>query len=327
MAKAHEVDHTLSRGSLHCLGRPHFPLADLESAKWSGLGMWFPRQNDFLHILWSYSVSEGRRMLMKIVAILATYNEERFVRNCIRNLVSQGASIYLIDNDSTDATVPIAVEAAGNALIGMESFPRDGVYTWKPILEQKEQIANSSGADWFMHVDADEIHLPPLGSPTLAHAFREAEKAGYNAVNFIEFTFMPVAESPNHDHDNYLDAIRWYYPFRPFEARLTRAWKQQDSGVELAWSGGHQVRFPGLNIDRRSFRMKHYIFISVDQLRRKYIQRRYDASEVRNGWHGWRANLKGKKIVLSAASQLRRTTSDDDLDASDPRTTHYLADL
>src|SRR5262245_63675790 len=51
---------------------------------------------------WSYSVSEGRHMLMKIVAILATYNEERFVRNCIRNLVSQGASIYLIDNDSTD---------------------------------------------------------------------------------------------------------------------------------------------------------------------------------------------------------------------------------
>ncbi len=31
---------------------------------------------------------------MKIVAILATYNEERFVANCVRNLVAQGASIY-----------------------------------------------------------------------------------------------------------------------------------------------------------------------------------------------------------------------------------------
>jgi len=264
---------------------------------------------------------------MKIVAILATYNEERFVGNCIRNLLAQGASIYLIDNDSTDATVAIAVEAAGNALIGMESFPRDGVYTWESILKRKEQIANSFDVDWVMHVDADEIHLPPISSRTLADAFQEAEKTGYNAANFIEFTFVPVAESPDHDHDKYLDSMRWYYPFRPSESFLTRAWKQQDTGVELAWSGGHQVRFPGLNIDRRSFRMKHYMFTSVDQLHRKYVQRCYDAHEIRRGWHGWRADLKGKKIVLPVASQLRRTTSDDDLNGSDPRATHYLADL
>jgi glycosyltransferase involved in cell wall biosynthesis len=264
---------------------------------------------------------------MKIIAILATYNEERFVRNCIRNLLSQGASIYLIDNDSTDATVAIAVEAAGNALIGMESFPRDGVYTWEPILKRKEQIANSLDTDWLMHVDADEVHLPPFGSTTLAEAFQEAEKAGYNAANFIEFTFVPVAESPDHDHDEYLRSMRWYYPFRPTESFLTRAWKRQDTGVELAWSGGHQLRFHGLNIDRRPFRMKHYMFISVDQLHRKYVQRRYDACEIRKGWHGWRANLKGKNVALPAASQLRRTFSDDDLDSSAARQTHYLAEL
>jgi glycosyltransferase involved in cell wall biosynthesis len=264
---------------------------------------------------------------MKIVAILATYNEERFVGNCIRNLVSQGASIYLIDNHSTDATVPIAVKAAGNALIRMESFPRDGTYRWEPILKRKEQIANSLDADWLMHVDADEIHLPPFGSPTLAYAFEEAEKAGYNAANFVEFTFVPVAESPDHDQDKYLDSMRWYYPFRPSESFLTRAWKQQDGGVELAWSGGHQLRFHGLNIDRRSFRMKHYMFVSVDQLVRKYIQRRYDPSEIKKGWHGWRANLDPKNILLPIASQLRCTISDDDLDLSNPRTTHYLADL
>ena len=264
---------------------------------------------------------------MKIVAILATYNEERFVGNCIRNLLAQGASIYLIDNDSTDATVAIAVEAAGNALIGMESFPRDGVYTWEPILKRKEQIANSLNVDWFMHVDADEIHLPPLGSRTLAHAFEEAEEAGHNAANFLEFTFVPVAESPDHDHTNYLDTMRWYYPFKSPEACLMRAWKRQHTGVELAWSGGHQVRFPGLNIDRRLFRMKHYMFVSIDQLVSKYIQRRYDPSEIRKGWHGWRASLEGKKIVLPLASQLRCTISDDDLDSSDPRMTHYLAEL
>ena len=264
---------------------------------------------------------------MKIVAILATYNEQRFVGNCIRNLVSQGASIYLIDNQSTDATIQVALEAAGDALVGMESFPRDDVYPWEAILKRKEQIANQMDADWFMHVDADEIHLPPLGSPTLAHALREAEEAGYNAVNFVEFTFMPVAESPNHDIGNYLDTMRWYYPFKPREAFLMRAWKRQHVDVELAWSGGHQVRFPNLNIDARSFRLKHYMFVSIDQLVRKYVQRRYDTSEIKRGWHGWRANVAGKKFVLPAAFQLRYTTSDDDLDASNPRTRHYLADV
>ena len=47
---------------------------------------------------------------MKLVAILATYNEERFVANCARNLVAQEASIYLIDNESTDATIRRARE-------------------------------------------------------------------------------------------------------------------------------------------------------------------------------------------------------------------------
>jgi glycosyltransferase involved in cell wall biosynthesis len=264
---------------------------------------------------------------MQLVAILATYNEERFVANCVRNLVAQGASIYLIDNESTDATIRHVRETAGNALLGVESFPRHGIYSWQPILERKEQIANRIEADWLMHVDADEIHLPPLGSPTLAHAFQEAEEAGHNVANFAEFTFIPVAESPNHDHGNYLDTMRWYYPFKSAEMHLMRAWKRQPADVTFAWSGGHQVRFPGLNVDQRFFRIKHYMFVSVDQLVEKYVQRRYDKREVRNGWHGWRATLRREKILLPLASQLRRTISDDGLDASDPRTTHYLADL
>ena len=73
---------------------------------------------------------------MKLVAILATYNEERFVANCVRNLVGQGALIYLIDNESTDETIRHVRETAGNALVGVESFPRHGIYSWQPILER-----------------------------------------------------------------------------------------------------------------------------------------------------------------------------------------------
>ena len=45
---------------------------------------------------------------MRVVALLATYNEERFVGGCIEHLQRQGIETYLIDNESTDATVEIA---------------------------------------------------------------------------------------------------------------------------------------------------------------------------------------------------------------------------
>jgi glycosyltransferase involved in cell wall biosynthesis len=45
---------------------------------------------------------------VRVVAILASYYEERFIGACLENLFEQGAEAYLIDNGSTDRTVDIA---------------------------------------------------------------------------------------------------------------------------------------------------------------------------------------------------------------------------
>jgi cellulose synthase/poly-beta-1,6-N-acetylglucosamine synthase-like glycosyltransferase len=45
---------------------------------------------------------------MRVIAILATYNEERFIANCLEHLFRQGVEVYLMDNDSEDETVAIA---------------------------------------------------------------------------------------------------------------------------------------------------------------------------------------------------------------------------
>ena len=173
----------------------------------------------------------GRRRSrgVRVVAILATYNEERFVRGCIKNLVAQGVDVYLIDNSSTDRTVEIAREYLGRGLIDIEAFPRgDGVYRWRDILRRKEELARTLEADWFMHVDADEIHLPPRKDRTLAEAFARVQKAGYDAVDFQEFVFVPTREDPDHDHPDYEKTMRWYYPFTPSPGlRLVRAWKKR----------------------------------------------------------------------------------------------------
>jgi glycosyltransferase involved in cell wall biosynthesis len=264
---------------------------------------------------------------MRIVAILATYNEERFIAGCLEHLFQQGVQVYLCDNESTDKTVAIAERHLGRGLIGIETIPRAGMYSWRPILERKEQLAATLEGAWFMHVDADEIHLPPHSGCTLAQAFAEVEAQGYNAVNFLEFTFIPTRESPDHDHPDFQKTMRWYYPFLPTYPHAMRAWKRQPVSVELAWSGGHHVRFPGLRMYPQSFRFRHYPFLSVPYAIRKYVDRRYDPTEVKAGWHGWRSELKPEMIKLPAQAELRTYISDDCLDASNPRTRHYLVEV
>ena len=263
----------------------------------------------------------------RVVALLATYNEERFIAGCLEHLVRQHIDVYLLDNSSTDQTLAIAHRYLGRGLIGIETFPRDGIYRWRPILERKEQLAETLDGDWFMHVDADEIRLPPRSDRSLAQAFAEVDSAGYNAVNFQEFTFVPTREAPDHDHQDFQKTMRWYYPFLPSSAPMqVKAWKRQSSPVELAWSGGHHIWLPELRIAPQWFPMRHYLFLSVPHAVRKYVERHYDPAEVEAGWHRVRARLRPEMIRLPAMAELRGYFSDDQLDASNPRARHYLFD-
>lgn len=261
---------------------------------------------------------------MRAIALLATYNEERFIVPCLEHLGRQGLQAYLIDNESTDATVRLARRFLGSGLIGIESFPRRGAYRWRGILERKEQLAAELEADWFLHVDADEIRLPPAAGQTLAEALTEVDRAGFNAVNFLELTFVPTRQSPDHDHPDYLRTMRWYYPYLPSFPNQLKAWKKQAAPVELAWSGGHLVRFPELRMSPISFPMRHYLFLSVEHAVRKYVRQTYDSEELSLGWHRARSSLRTEDIVLQDEAELRRYGTDDLLDFSNPLQRHPL---
>lgn len=263
---------------------------------------------------------------MRVIAIIAAYNEERFIAACLENLFRQGVEAYLIDNCSTDETLPIARRYIGHGLLGIESFPRmDGMYNWRALLTRKEELAATLEADWLMHVDADEVRLPPRSHQTLAEALAEIDAQGYNAVDFLEFTFTPTREEPDHDHPDFQSTMRRYYPFRPWSPHRLTAWRRQPARVELAWYGGHRVRFPGLRVCPVLFPMRHYLFLSVAHFLNKYANRIYDHAEVKRGWHGWRTRLNPALIKLPSQDELRLYTSDDELDPSNPRT-HDLAE-
>jgi glycosyltransferase involved in cell wall biosynthesis len=264
---------------------------------------------------------------LRVIALLATYNEERFLATCLEHLFRQGVEVYLIDNCSTDRTVEIASRYLGKGLMGIETFPRAETFSWRPLLARKEQLAAELDADWFVHLDADEIRLPPSSNHTLAQAFSEEEARGYNAVNFLEFTFVPTREAPDHDHPDFQRTMRWYYPFLPTSPHQLKAWKSRIGPVELAWSGGPQVRFAGLRMSPQSFRMRHYLFLSVQHAIEKYVNKGFDPVEVASGWHGWRAKVRPEMIKLPAQTEMRTYISDDELDPSNPRTRHHIQEL
>jgi len=261
---------------------------------------------------------------VRVVAIIAVYNEERFIADCLEHLFGHGVEVYLIDNCSTDRTAAIARSYLGRGLAGIESFPRPaGRCDWHGILRRKEELAATLEADWFMHADADEVRLPPRAGQTLAAAFAEVDAQGYNAVDFFEFTFIPTREEPDHEHPDYRRTMRHYYPFLPWSPHRLNAWRRQPARVELAWYGGHRVRFPGLRIAPTFFPMRHYLFLSVEHLLAKYTRRVYEPAELRRGWWGWRSRLKPDLVKLPSQAELRLYTSDEELDARNPRTRDF----
>jgi len=261
---------------------------------------------------------------LRIVAMMQVYNERRFVGPCIEHLREQGVAVYLIDNESTDETVEVVERYLGDGVIGIETLPRDDCFALRAQCARQEDLAASLDADWLIHYDADEIRVSPSPRQRLADAIAEVDEAGYNAIDFQEFAFVPTREAPDHDHPRFRETMRSYYAFLPWSPHRCNAWKKQDGPVELAWSAGHTVRFPDLRLAPDRLYMRHYLFLSVPHAVEKFVQRRFAEDEVASGWFGWRARLEEKDIVLPSEAELRTFVSDELLDPSEPRARHIL---
>ena len=259
---------------------------------------------------------------MRIVALITALDEERFIGPCIEHLRGQGVDVHVTDNGSTDRTVEIAGEYLGNGVIGIDHLPRGSYKDLQAMWGHAEELATTIDADWFMLQGTDEFRVSPRPGYTLADELDEADAAGFTAVSFMEFTFVPCIEEPDHDHPDFLKTMRWYYPYLPRVPDVINAWKRQPDGVDLRSSAGHYAAFPAMRVAPRRLSIRHYQWLSVDHAVRKYAK--HVADPERPPWRNWRNHFRPEHVVLPPRDQLLTYVADYFLDASHPRVTHLL---
>jgi glycosyltransferase involved in cell wall biosynthesis len=250
---------------------------------------------------------------MKALAIIPAYNEADIIGWTVRHLQTQCLDVLVLDSGSTDGTAGAAV-AAGALVIPAISQVATRV-SWRGLLGQVEHWAAEyiGQYGWCMLCDADEIRRS-TGDPAsrdarrLVIVFEQLCVDGYNAADHIVCTFHPIDNGfdGSQDPEEYFR----FYSVDSFNMRIgqVKAWRN-DRPVELAWSGGHRVRYKDgttLRVSPVKLISKHYPIRSQAQGERKVFQeRRPRWSDPEKDWHVQYAGIQPGHNFLRNPAELK----------------------
>jgi len=202
---------------------------------------------------------------MKIVALIATYNEEDIIKEVIEHLLSQGSEIVILDNGSTDQTYEICKKFQGSGVSEIFQF-KSTEWELGFNLRTLYQMALRQKPDWIVLNDADEF-LESGTKNSLKEEIIKADSKGYNLIQFDSFNFYLT-------DDDMLDAdsIKKRLPYYSFTTDFGfRAWKYYP-GILIEPKGGHVPIFPEgkkYEIYPQNLVLRHYRFRSTEHAQQK----------------------------------------------------------
>jgi glycosyltransferase involved in cell wall biosynthesis len=232
---------------------------------------------------------------IRIVAIISAHNEGDVIYHVIGDLVQQGIEVYLIDHCSTDDTVEQAFKWLGKGLLRVERFPEEAgyadrnkeQYVWTDILQRKQELAASLGADWYIHHDADEFREGPFPGVSLRASIVCAHLSGFNAIDFALLNFRPTDNRFQRGDDvrKYLGYFEWGEQYNSLQIK---AWRNTGRPIDLVTHGGHSVLFTGRRIFPLKFILRHYPIRSQQHGEQKVLKQRkgrFAEEERAKQWH------------------------------------------
>jgi hypothetical protein len=261
---------------------------------------------------------------MRIVAALAVANERPYLANCLSHLIANGIDYAVVDNDSTDGSTELLHEPRfASHLVAYCRIPFAGAFAWREILLAQERLLAGLEADWHLLLSPDEVMHSYVRDEPLAKAIERIDRAGYDAINFDEFVFLPVDREYVPDHEG-MQPLRWYYFYEVRSPNQMRAWKKASNLSNVRYAG-HRLAGADFRLAPESFALRHYIFRSQAHAFEKYAKRAFAADELERGWHRRRANQPAARFAFPPTTELHSLAdpTDRNLERGHPRKLHY----
>ena len=265
---------------------------------------------------------QPRAPMTSAVAIVCARDESLHIRRCLRDLISDGIDVILIDHASSDDTVEKARVFLGRGLLSIERLEWTGAFSLDDQLDLKRRIIEQVPHDWVIHTDADEWLASPEPNQSLLEGIRIADSAGANCVNFDEFVFAP-GDGEAFEYEWYSWAMRSYYFFQSTYPQLMRAWKR-GAGL-VSTTGGHIVEGSSVRLHSVDFILRHYIVLSLAHARSKYLSRKFAEPELARGWHRNRSIITADNLKLPSQEKLKQVSRPGakNFSKADPMHTHF----
>ena len=106
----------------------------------------------------NHVVTDGNYMILN--AVMCVWNEEDIIESTVKHCIAQGCSnIFIVDNNSTDKTVEIAINAGA---VLANSFASERFNEFEKIAHLNTVVKNYNEASdedyvWWLYIDADEF--------------------------------------------------------------------------------------------------------------------------------------------------------------------------
>jgi hypothetical protein len=284
------VDYTGALGRLVAGGsKPILQgFTNVTNSEQGSIGAW-------LELLGSHLTPDRhQQQQLSVAAIIIAYNEGDILEACLTHLHSQGIDIYLIDDESDDATEEIAMRLLSQGIL--TDYQRSGLATdceerWSELLALSAHKARSIPADWIIHHDADELRESPWEGISMAEAISMVDRLGYNCIDHTVIEFLFSEENGDQTGNGapssgFRRLSRFRFPSHAANFVQLKAWRKADWQAMTA--GGHAVQLAHQAVFPLKFLIKHYPLRSLEQARSKVLiqrPRRLTREQEIKGWH------------------------------------------